>query len=1498
MDVHSQQNKTQDYQSQRVSLYHSNKHNKAMMHNSRRSHESLTRSLLIEHWKRKQRDKELSLCNDHQIPQDTTMMTSELHPIQISTIVHNTKNNKINSNCKQAEEHEEEKKFEETARKSCRRRFENNIQPNERQDAKTELGIDIKFNVAKSPIPLSRSRADRGGQKRSGFSSSWPTSRAALPNYNDNRNPTRISNNKWSSPVMRRPSSVKTLQISPHQQQMIMICVILTNLIMSQCFFNVVQQVNAFSGGGGSTNGNQQASSQQQATGDPRPTIYSGQISIGLLLSAHSSSTMELASSASQQVRTFFALQETNENRTSNESNTDYKPPPGLSIGASETSKQVDGSLIMERPYINDEVSYMEGEHMNTSYRRRKRQLFDSSTRQSNNQRSTAQEANNNGANSQLCSQVNLNALYAGMGAIWASHQANLVAGSQSLIGTYVYDSCNDLNVGQRQSVRIVSNLNAFQQTTCESPRGSPISLTIAHGDNQLRAIQLLTSFKVPVISTKEHFALEEYQQLSRDQRKYLFATAPSSRHLALGALKFAKRIVAKSSGSPKLLNQFHKLSSRNGLVIVSRNLPTRFMGFLSETVPNLVNYEFLQTSQPIEQVSSIQGLESLLMKRNSAAGSSGASSASGGPAASESRPNPEISPMPSLERRSDMGGGGDELSMGGDSGSDSLEEINMKMISPTILMFITTAEAIDLITRLRNDLADVSKYYSLIVVTREDITPALRTIFSRGGSRLCSGKAFYTISPKPDDMVEFSRYFRDTVQIEGESSEHPLICEFAKQRSSSRLAHDIDDVSAEPVIKAVWTAAAAFMQVHRRECGAYLNNGAQSSSSATSTSANLYAKNPASNNNPKEEATNNQDSAARNLKGRQSNSQTGQASAASGKSAHSECMFKMSKSMTQLVQRTLKRLDVTINSTGLQSLDGFRVKFDDMNELISNKFSIRHINKECEIEEIGQYTGLKESSLRLDDSALAKSLESTLPDAWPLGSSSSTPSSGGTSTGASSSTDSTANSSAGNSNFNDATSPSGVDSASSSGSGAAKETASSSDPSNSSEGGSDGGQNAMAGGSLGEQPASTTHKQSRKRRPAIIREDLSHDPNEGSWREPEPENNEGENNPDNNNQDQSLATSIHDRIARHRPNKRSRSDSLEAHSLANVVVPVRKLSADESTTRKPKGRLSPVMTTTHVGGARKFGLSDQPTTTTESSTELHANDQQMTGGSNQQAASTTRPGRKLKPFPTTAGTKLKDWLPNEHPMTTTTTITSRQPNEMTTIGPIGSSSSPIAGGKSKVVVMMANHGQSNHVVGKNHNKIAHHPSLTNTRAPSTSYVGSTLPESGGNTDLEIPAARSTPRSGKIAASESRDVITETTPLINISDSRSTSSPASSSITNDESSSATTVASVTLKPFGRHGFSFDMGHQHQQHQHQPSENQQQFNDISSSAIPPLLRELDFTPVALSSDGPNIMNHPTKSTLINNNNNVNIEEQTTPTQPASSESIKMNRSKIR
>jgi hypothetical protein len=1131
---------------------------------------------------------------------------------------------------------------------------------------------------------------------------------------------------------------------------------------------------------------------------DPRPTIYSGQISFGLLLSAHSSPGAELSTAASsldfRRVSQHHQQQQQHDYSVSPPPSPPYLSPthglegrattilkvttapqsldagsttarttpadqmkatPVFDINQPSASQLVSNNVSLEQsaPDLLMEASDVHAADENHHHdpdedddddaadtgrpmRRRpraqhleRRQIFERPSphqvrRQQQQQQALelqkqqalAAAAKQQQANAldSACSQVNPNALYAGMGAIWASHQANLVGDSQLAIGTYVYDSCNDLEIGQRQSVRIVSNLNAFQQTTCESPRGSPISLTIAHGENQLRAIQLLTSFRVPVITTKEPFALEDYHLLTRDQRRFLFSTAPSSRHLATGALKFTKRVVSRSAASSKLPNQYHKMSSKNGLIVISRNLPAKFIAHLAETIPNHVNYEMLQTNQPIDQVRSIEALESLLMlngKQQSAGtdGAGGHSSTSAGASTQESRVAPvrmKGAANDSSGRRVARSDDSDSAAGGGSSDSDSdsgeQQPQQHRMLSPTILMFITPSEAIDLVTRLRNDLAEVSRYYSLVVTTREDISPALRTIFHRGGSRLCSGKAFYTISPKPDEVHEFSRYFRDTVQMEGESSDHPLICEFAKHQAGSRTNADLDDISTEAVIKAVWSAAAAFKLVHKRECSAALgsptNGGGQGAGAAA---GNLYTGGGGGG------SAGDGEPSSRSLKQGRRQSQTVAGTSGGGKSAsltpHAECLVKMNKNMSNLVQRALKKLDVHINSTGLQALDGFRIKFDESNELLTNKFSIKYINKECEITELGQYSGTKDSQLYLDEDVLLKSLESTLPDPWPIppapapvtpassASSTTGANKGGANGGGASPSSSAANSSQDEQGGANESAGSGQPDGGSTGS--ADETASS-------QAKNDDDQDSTSAGDNDKQPSIVIENESPKRRRSnakLAKRKIQHD-----------------------SKPQQLVSIAGGRAR----------DGLTPGLTDYATEAAR--AVHQTTTPITTTTAGAAITTTSTPDATKRRTTNGPSL--PAAVMMAASDKQH-DGTNQGPKSM----RKLKPFPEGKGVALSEWLPKQ-----------QQQHRNDDGGLLATTKATVAldqrqrqGGTPQTAVPGEPEGLAVSTTRPPSSLATPGTTSTTTTDTSTSTT-TTLPESGGNTDLDMPAFKTT----------------------------------------------------------------------------------------------------------------------------------------------------------
>lgn len=1157
---------------------------------------------------------------------------------------------------------------------------------------------------------------------------------------------------------------------------------------------------------------------QQIIQSDPRPTIYSGQVSFGLLLSAHSSKDPDVTTSASYQVQSILASEDpdyqpegssqmgtmtTSANSSSSPPTTPMPPMLPLPLPTSLNYSLLDGQLNADSSQIIAETISGEESRNVEAKSRKNRQIFDRAAmlqrRQQQHQQQQQQALQFKAASAasattpidaSVCSTVNPNALYAGMGAIWASHQANLVGDSHLAVGTYVYDSCNDLDIGQRQSVRIVSNLNAFQQTTCESPRGAPISLTIAHGDNQLRAIQLLTSFRVPVITTREHFDLEDYNELSLDQRKYLFTTAPSSRHLAVGALRFTKLIVKRSTSSPKLLNRSYQRSSKNGLIVISRNLPSRFIAYLSEVIPRFVNYEMMLTNQPIDHIRSLDSLESVLVKGASSTSESRLSSQTvSAPSSSDSDsdsdsdsnkpPSSDKTDQASQRRRRKR----DDSS---DDDSDSVSDSDGKMLSPTILMFITPSEALDLVTRLRNDLAEVSRYYSLIVTTREDISPALQTIFHRGGSRLCSGKAFYTISPKPNDINEFNRYFKDTVQMEGESSDHPLICEFAKHQSGlqsrkQKLALDLDDISTEPVIKAVWSAAAAFKSVHKKECSALVNS---------SPASNLYESAG-----PGETGLNSASASSGSSGGRVMSSRQ------SGKSAHSECMVKMNKNMATLVQRALRKLDVVINSTGLQSLDGFRIKFDDVNELMTNDFSIKYINKECDITEIGRYTGERSSALKIEEDALSKSLESTLPDPWPIRPPP-VPSTPAPSIPAATSKTSTA-AEASSTPIGDSTNKDSSSTVGDSGGGNSDVNT----PNESGETGSGRGKRKLQ--SINDEGADSESSS----KPMAEDDEASAESDSKSVERPSADMEAIEGSSAKRPSKRSRLTAASEQIDR-QMSRRNKPEEKQK-SASSLSSKKKRLMAAPVTAMGGRGIMPGVTDTEPVGGD-----SDRATSAT---TKVSSTGEQEITHHPSNFPTTTKPMRKLKPFPSNEGTTLEDWLPmTKIPTAGSKLLSTIQPTRVPTVIS-GSSLSTRLHDDEQVDSGSTASGSSD----------------LKTKGTTEAPVFSTLPESGGNADLEAPVKSQTrvPKSTKTsngkplevsATTEASDYVTSSSISKKSFDTHSTSLAPSRSLNNFNFVDQIHMINQTTNPRSVHdsGADIDSLNRHNY-----------FKDLNSSPVP-------------------------------------------------------------
>ncbi|XP_025017435.1 uncharacterized protein LOC107366253 isoform X2 [Tetranychus urticae] len=110
----------------------------------------------------------------------------------------------------------------------------------------------------------------------------------------------------------------------------------------------------------------------------------------------------------------------------------------------------------------------------------------------------------------QCSDQVNLSAVRSAMAAIWAIHQINVNQNASQLkLGLYLYDTCSDESISERQTVRILSHLDDIQSKTCLKDRESPLIGAISSGKLYRSTLNLFTSFQVPIITTQEQDPME-----------------------------------------------------------------------------------------------------------------------------------------------------------------------------------------------------------------------------------------------------------------------------------------------------------------------------------------------------------------------------------------------------------------------------------------------------------------------------------------------------------------------------------------------------------------------------------------------------------------------------------------------------------------------------------------------------------------------------------------------------------------------------------------------------------------------------------------------------------------------------------------------------------------------------------------------------------------------------------------------------------------------------
>lgn len=109
------------------------------------------------------------------------------------------------------------------------------------------------------------------------------------------------------------------------------------------------------------TRGYQHHTFAQQLPSDPRPTIYSGQVSFGLLLSAHSSLGSEMSTSASHQFNSLLAVNTSPNRRLISEASRDTLMKPRL---ANEMRTQSDNTSTTSSSQAMDLVADASGHNI------------------------------------------------------------------------------------------------------------------------------------------------------------------------------------------------------------------------------------------------------------------------------------------------------------------------------------------------------------------------------------------------------------------------------------------------------------------------------------------------------------------------------------------------------------------------------------------------------------------------------------------------------------------------------------------------------------------------------------------------------------------------------------------------------------------------------------------------------------------------------------------------------------------------------------------------------------------------------------------------------------------------------------------------------------------------------------------------------------------------------------------------------------------------------
>ncbi|RWS28516.1 uncharacterized protein B4U80_10135 [Leptotrombidium deliense] len=157
---------------------------------------------------------------------------------------------------------------------------------------------------------------------------------------------------------------------------------------------------------------------------------------------------------------------------------------------------------------------------------------------------------------------------------------------------------------------------------------------------------------------------------------------------------------------------------------------------------------------------------------------------------------------------------------------------------------------------------------------------------------RVCHMKPMFIFVPQDENTEEFQRFFTQEITVNGVNSKHPLIAEFTKAYFNKIFA-EIPFESVSGMIKAVWTLAASVRSLERKEC-------------------NQYSK--------------------------------------------SQCLKRIRMTLLSSMNMQIEHLNTIMRQTGVNSLEQFRMIFDEENILKSNKYILFLRGSNCKLVELGFY--------------------------------------------------------------------------------------------------------------------------------------------------------------------------------------------------------------------------------------------------------------------------------------------------------------------------------------------------------------------------------------------------------------------------------------------------------------------------------------------------------------------------------------------------------------